>query len=210
MAIALLGGTFDPVHCGHIEIGTQLADYLDVEHVRLMPCGIPAHREPPTANPQQRLEMLGLAIAKRTKLTIERCEIAHTKPSYSIDTLRQIRADIGPVTRLFMCLGMDALEHLHHWHEWRQLLDYCHILVVSRPGTEYPVALPLKAWIKDHQSDRSVTDELRPAGCLYFCTLSLLDISSTQIRQHLKQHRSIEHLTPDAVIDYIHRHNIYE
>ncbi len=210
MTIAVFGGTFDPVHFGHIEIATQLAEHLRIDSLRLMPCGVPVHRQQPIANANQRLEMLGMAIADRPQLAIERREVQQSEPSFSIDSLRRIRAEIGPEQTLFMCLGMDALEQLQHWHQWRQLLDYCHIVAVARPGAQRPTKPPLKRWIEQHQSQQPAADESRPCGHLFFCSVNLLDISSTEIRQRLKQRRSIDRLTPDAVIDYIHRHHLYE
>ena len=210
MTIAVFGGTFDPVHFGHIEIATQLAEHLRIDSLRLMPCGVPVHRQQPIANANQRLEMLGMAIADRPQLAIERREVEQSEPSFSIDSLRRIRAEIGPEHTLFMCLGMDALEQLQHWHQWRQLLDYCHIVAVARPGAQRPTKPPLKRWIEQHQSQQPAANESRPCGHLFFCSVNLLDISSTEIRQRLTQRRSIDRLTPDAVIDYIHRHHLYE
>lgn len=210
MTVALFGGTFDPVHFGHVEIATQLAEHLQIDSLRLMPCGVPVHREQPIASANQRLEMLGMAIADRPRLAIEPREVEQSELSYSIDSLRRVRADIGPQQPLFMCLGMDALEQLQHWHQWRQLLDYCHIVAVGRPGAQRPTKPPLKFWIEQHQSQQPAADESRPCGYLYFCDFNLLDISSTQIRHRLKQRRSIDTLTPKAVSDYIHRHHLYE
>ncbi|MGB1244656.1 MAG: nicotinate-nucleotide adenylyltransferase, partial [Porticoccaceae bacterium] len=133
MAVALFGGTFNPVHTGHLRIATELAEMLQVSCMRMLPCAFPPHRGAPQASALQRLAMLRAALAHQSLLVADDLELQRAEPSYSIDTLIQVRQQIGPDQPLFFCIGMDALAKLDSWQRWQELLDHCHIVVSSRP-----------------------------------------------------------------------------
>ena len=149
MAVALFGGTFNPVHNGHLRIASELAELLPISELRMMPCGVPPHRDKKMVSAQQRLEMLQIGIGHdNPALTIEDIELQRTTPSYSIDTVNLIRRNLGPSVPLILCLGMDALASISSWHRWEQLLDFCHIAVSSRPGlAASPTWASLAEWI---------------------------------------------------------------
>lgn len=210
MSIALLGGTFDPVHNGHLAIASDLADYLGKTHVKLMPCGIPVHRGQSITPAEHRKAMIDLAVINQPKLGVELGEIESTEPSYTIHSLRRIRAQIDQKKALFMCLGMDALNHLHTWHEWECLLNYCHILVISRPGAESPSDPTLTRWIQKNLCEIEPRSVQKPAGALFFCELRLLDISSTQIRHCVRNGEAIHSYVVEHVADYISKNNLYK
>ena len=211
MAVALFGGTFNPVHNGHLRIASELAELLPISELRMMPCGVPPHRDKKMVSAQQRLEMLQIGIGHdNPALTIEDIELQRTTPSYSIDTVNLIRRNLGPSVPLILCLGMDALASISSWHRWEQLLDFCHIAVSSRPGFAAPKKGPLYEWINQHCcADLSKLEE-RPAGHIYFCDLTMLAVSSTIIRDKVKNKESIRYMTPDSVVNYIQQHRLYE
>ena len=210
MAVAIFGGTFDPVHYGHITVASDLADHLDVNSVALMPCGKPMHRPSPAATPSQRLDMLKLSIAGYQKLTVEESEIDITTPNYTINSLHRIRARIGAKETVFLCIGSDTLSQLDSWHQWTDLTKYCHIVAISRPGLHRKYSASLTNWIA-HRRCRDITKlKENPAGLVYHCELSLLDISSTKIRQKIKKNEAPQKLLPKKVLNYIHINRLYK
>ncbi|MDG1165758.1 MAG: nicotinate-nucleotide adenylyltransferase [Porticoccaceae bacterium] len=210
MAIALFGGTFNPVHTGHLRVATELAELLHVRSVRMMPCAFPPHRGAPQASAQQRLDMLNAAIANQSLLVADDLELQRTEPSYSIDTLELVRQQIGAVQPLFFCIGMDALAKIDTWQRWRELLGHCHIVVSSRPETERPKTGAVAEWIDAHRCDDLAILQQSPAGKVHFCEMTMLDLSSTEIRRKLARGENIQFMTPDAVVNYIQQHHLYE
>jgi nicotinate-nucleotide adenylyltransferase len=211
MAVAIFGGTFDPIHNGHLTIASELAQLLDVNEVRLVPCAYPPHRGEPNVDTEHRRAMLATALSHtNAPLIIDDIELRRSAPSYSIDTVKLLRKDIGADVPLFMCIGMDALSELDSWHQWQQILDFCHIAVSSRPGYKHPDAGPLSEWIACHRSDDLSATQRKPSGCIYFCELSMLDISSTNIRVKLGKGDKVDLMLPDSVISYIQKNRLYE
>lgn len=135
--IGLLGGTFDPIHFGHLRPALELYETLDLEQLRIIPCGTPPHRDPPCANGEQRLAMLRLALAGQPGLVIDPRELQRPGPSYMVDTLISLREELGDVP-LALIIGMDAFHGLERWHRWRELVDLCHLIVIHRPGWQEP------------------------------------------------------------------------
>ena len=210
MSVALFGGTFNPVHFGHLRIATELAEQLQVESIRMMPCAFPPHREEPEVSGQQRLEMLQLAIGQHAVLQADDIELQRPAPSYTVDTLRLMREQVGTQIPLFLCIGMDALNGLDGWHEWQRIEDYCHIVVSSRPGFSEPQSGPLAEWINQRRCDNLAALKQSAHGGIYFCELTMLAISSTSIRKKVSDGENIGFLTPDAVVDYIRQQHLYE
>jgi nicotinate-nucleotide adenylyltransferase len=137
--IALLGGSYDPVHLGHVALGLHFAELLDADELRVIPAGSPWQKGAIQATPQQRAEMAQLAfedarLPANLKVVIDRQEIERAAPTYTIDTLRQLRGVFGPQASIAFLMGADQLRRLDTWHDWRQLFDYAHILVAARPG----------------------------------------------------------------------------
>ena len=206
--IGVLGGTFDPVHIGHLRSALEVADALTLDELRLTPNARPPHRGMPQVSAEQRLAMVRSAVAGVAPLTVDDRELQRDKPSYTLDTLELMRAELAPQDQLFLLLGWDAFCGLPSWHRWEELLLHCHILVLQRPDadSEPPDAL------RNLLAARSVSDPQTlkgPAGQIAFVWQTPLSVSATQIRQLLASGKSVRYLVPDAVLAYIEAHGLY-
>ncbi|WP_417778999.1 nicotinate-nucleotide adenylyltransferase [Stutzerimonas xanthomarina] len=206
--IGLLGGTFDPVHIGHLRGALEVAEIVGLDEVRLVPNYRPPHREAPNSSAQDRLTMVRLAVQDLAPLSVDARELERDKPSYTVDTLESLRAELGHDDQVFLIVGWDAFCGLPSWHRWDELLNHCHILVMQRPDadSEAPEAL------RDLLAARSVSDPLTLAGGggqIAFVWQAPLGVSATRIRQFLASGRSVRFLVPDAVLAYINAHGLY-
>ena len=206
--IGILGGTFDPVHFGHLRPALEVQQALGLDEIRLVPCHVPPHRPQPQATPQQRVAMLQAAIANHPVFTLDERELARPGPSYTLDTLVSMHAEF-PATSLVLLVGMDAFRGLATWHRWHELLDYCHMVVMTRPGAEFPGQGELADFIGLHRVPDAGTLQDRSTGLLLFHPVSQLDISATRIRQHLAAGQDAGFLLPDSVLDIIRREGLY-
>jgi len=212
--IGLLGGTFDPIHFGHLRLAEELAEVLDLAEVRLIPAGQPPHRATPRASGEDRLAMARLATANNPRLVVDGREIANPEPSYSVNTLGALRAEQPAGTPIILFMGSDAFLGLATWHEWQRLFDLAHIAVAQRPGfssTLWEDALP--DVLRKQMATRRCTDpaelSAKPAGRVYMHAITQMDISSRQIRDRALRGLSLRYLVPDPVIDYINEHRLY-
>lgn len=206
--IGILGGTFDPVHIGHLRSAVEVAEALQLDELRLIPSARPPHRNAPQVSAQDRLAMVTLAVADADVLEVDDRELQRDKPSYSIDTLESLRSELGSDDQLFLLLGWDAFCGLPSWQRWEELLQHCHILVLQRPDadSEAPEAL------RDLLAARSVStpSALEGAGGqIAFIWQTPLAVSATQIRALLASGKSARFLVPDTVLAYIHAHGLY-
>ena len=206
--IGLLGGTFDPVHIGHLRGALEVAEIVGLDEVRLVPNYRPPHRETPNSSAQDRLTMVRLAVQELPLLAVDARELERDKPSYTLDTLESLRAELEDDDQVFLIVGWDAFCGLPGWHRWDELLDHCHILVMQRPDadSEAPDAL------RNLLAARSVNDPLMLAGSagqIAFVWQAPLEVSATRIRQFLASGRSVRFLVPDAVLAYINAHGLY-
>lgn len=206
--IGFFGGTFDPIHLGHLRLALELKQQLALHEMRLLPCYIPPHRASPSVNAQQRLEMLQIAVADCVDLRWDARELQREKPSYTYDTLRELRAEFGAEASLSWCMGMDSFAGLANWHRWQELIDLAHLVVVARPGWTMPVAGPVAELIAQH---RAAAGEIHTAatGKLVMLEQRLLPISATEIRAQIQAGESPQFLVPDAVWDYIRAQGLY-
>lgn len=217
--IGIFGGTFDPIHIGHLRTAVELRKALCLSEVRLIPSATPPHREQPESSAEHRLAMLKLALGR----TSENCNLELREPgliaddrelrrdgfSYTIDTLKELRAETGPETPLYLCIGMDSLIDLNQWHQWNELTDIAHIIVAARPGWHLPKSGEVLEFVRAHQATNKEQLQKTPAGKILIMEMTLLPISATGIRQALKRGESIRYLVPDSVIDYITQHQLY-
>tara|TARA_R110002012_G_scaffold131858_1_gene284724 strand:- start:5120 stop:5761 length:642 start_codon:yes stop_codon:yes gene_type:complete len=207
--IGLLGGTFDPVHFGHLRSAIEVRERLQLDELRLIPSARPPHREVPGASADQRLAMVQLAVGKGGGLQVDDRELCREKPSYTLDTLESLRAELGSEVALFMVLGWDAFCGLPSWHRWQELLSLAHIVVLQRP--DYDVDVP--EVLKDLLAARSVDDPQRlanvSAGHIFCLSQTPLAISATHIRGLVASGASPRFLLPDAVLDYIETKGLY-
>ncbi|HEF4761079.1 TPA: nicotinate-nucleotide adenylyltransferase [Pseudomonas putida] len=206
--IGILGGTFDPVHVGHLRGALEVAESLALDELRLVPSARPPHRDTPQVSAKDRLAMVRCAVAGVAPLVVDARELQRDKPSYTIDTLELMRAELAAQDQVFLLLGWDAFCGLPTWHRWEELLQHCHILVLQRPDadSEPPDAL------RNLLAARSVSDPLAlkgPSGQIAFVWQTPLAVSATQIRQLLASGKSVRFLVPDAVLAYIDAHGLY-
>lgn len=206
--IGLLGGTFDPVHFGHLRGALETAECLGLDELRLIPSARPPHRGQPGASAEQRLTMVQLATGGVTGLMVDDRELQRDRPSYTVETLESLRSELGDTVTLFMILGWDAFGGLPAWHRWEELLGLCNLVVLQRP--DYDPELP--EVLKDLLAARSVSDPGSVSdryGQIICLTQTPLAISATHIRQLVAERRSPRFLLPDAVLDYIETHGLY-
>jgi len=204
--IGVRGGTFDPIHTAHLRATQEVAEALSLSQVRFIPGKLPPHRPQPDATADQRLAMVELAIASNERFIADDRELRREGYSYTVDTLRSLRQELGESEPLVLILGLDAFQGFTSWHEWETITTLAHLAVTSRP--DY-TAQPLQAWAQAMQTDNA--EELRnsPAGKLFFTDTTALAISATDIRHQQQEQRSIRYLLPDAVYDYIQHQNLY-
>ena len=197
--LAVLGGTFDPVHIGHLAVAWEAAELLDAE-VRLMPAAVPPHRTPPVASPAQRVALLRAALAGQDRLRLDLRELERPGPSYTVDTLEALRAERGE-RPLVLLMGADAFAGLPTWHRWERLFDLAHLGVLARPGTppDWPDAL--RAAAQGRLADPADRWRDRPAGHVLPLDVTPLDISATRIRRLLADGRSPRYLVPERLFD---------
>jgi len=204
--IGIYGGTFDPVHYGHLRTALEVKEEFGLDAVHLLPCGQPPHRSQPIAPAAMRAEMLRLGINGRPGLWVDTRELDRPGPSYMIDTLRSLSSDF-PDKNLLLFIGTDAFNQLERWRCWQQLFDYAHLVVMTRPGFHrQPMAAFFQARLTDTLLDLARTK----AGKLHLRPVTQLDISATAIRALFAGHRDPGFLLPDAVIDFIYRHKLYQ
>jgi nicotinate-nucleotide adenylyltransferase len=201
-----MGGTYDPVHVGHLRIAIDLADVLQSEKVNLMPCYQPVHRDLPGCSAQDRLNMLRLAVTDCSALAVDDREIMRAGPSYTVDTLAEIRSAIGSDAPLSLVVGQDAFNGFLQWKSWRRITELAHLVVVSRPGFNN---CQIPSELAPGLVDTTALLRCTPAGFILRLSLAMLDVSSTEIRQRLMDGKSVKYLLPDPVIAYIREHRLY-
>ena len=205
---ALFGGTFDPIHLGHINTATALIKELGINELHLMPNAIPPHRAQPTASAEQRLAMVKLACEQQPELIPEAIELTAEQPSYTVKTLR-LFSQRYPADTLLFVMGMDSLISLDSWYQWRQLTKLAHLIVLPRPDYNLRQASkPLQHYIAQHQCHTPQTLQQAKCGYIYVANTPMIDISATAIRTKLKHHTSTTALPP-KVVEYIQQQQLY-
>ncbi|MFK5892473.1 MAG: nicotinate-nucleotide adenylyltransferase [Pseudomonadota bacterium] len=211
-AIGIYGGTFDPVHFGHLRPALEVCETLGLEQIRFIPSYIPPHRQTPETSIENRLLMLETAISSEKCFVMDQREIKRQGHSYMLDTLKSLKNDFLDQP-LCLILGLDAFLEINTWHCWEKLLSYCHFVVTRRPETEYD---EISSWppelqklYQQHKAEHA--DELHKqlVGKIFFMHVTQLPISSSLIRQQLKNKLSIRYLLPDAVYDIITEKQLY-
>ncbi len=210
--IGLLGGTFDPIHFGHLRMAQELIEALNLDTVKFIPAATPPHKARPAVAPAHRSAMLQLAIANNTGFEFDGRELLRDGPSYSIDTLRSLRSELNAHDSLVLFIGSDAFSQFNTWHHWQDIISLCHIALVQRPGQAKPDGLneELLSFLHDHYTENSLDLVREPAGLITMPAITPLAISSTAIRAQLKNQQAARYLTPDCVLDYIAQHRLYQ
>jgi nicotinate-nucleotide adenylyltransferase len=204
--IGIFGGTFDPVHYGHLRAMVEVREHFNLREVRLIPNKTPPHRLEPFATSKMRLEMLHLATDSLPDVVIDTRELNREGLSYMVDTLRSLRHDF-PERPLLLFVGSDAFNGLTNWHRWPELFDFAHIVVMTRPG--HSVQLQ-NEFFQARQIFEAVDLARYEAGKLFFHPITQLEISATAIRKMIAEKRDPRFLLPDNVLDYIHSHHLYQ
>lgn len=207
--IGILGGSFDPIHCGHLRVALELQQDLGLSEMRLIPCGEPPHRAPPVASGAQRLAMLKAAIQGEPGLVADERELKRAGPSYTVDTLTSLRAEMSDDVPLCLVMGKDAFLGLHTWHRWRELVDLAHIVVAERPGCDKRAAGEVAKIYSARRVEAADLLRKRPAGFILPWPVTALDISSSRIRALRATGKSARYLVPDAVMEIIQSQRIY-
>ena len=206
--IGVLGGTFDPVHFGHLRPALEIQQALGLDEIRLLPAHLPPHRSQPQASPQQRLAMLLAAVADDPAFMVDTREYDREGPSYTLDTLESLRADLAGKD-LCLLVGMDAFCGFTSWHRWREILEYCHLVVMTRPGKTFPQQGELADFILRHRVADAEALKTRASGLLLLHPVSQLEISSTQIRELLAAGKRADFLLPKSVLEIIKVEGLY-
>lgn len=212
--IGILGGTFDPIHYGHLRLAEELGERLRLEEVRFFPSGTPPHRSAPAVTADHRLAMTRLAAAGNARFAVDDRELRRAGPGYTFDTLRELRADLGDARPLALLLGADAFLEFATWHRWREIFGLAHVAVAHRPG--FPVERwaermpePLAREYSARLMQQPLAIHLSPAGGVVIVPFTALEISATAIRDMLHAGASPRYLLPGAVLDYIRSHGLY-
>ncbi len=210
--IGVLGGTFNPIHLGHLRMAQEIADALQSDEVRFIPSANPPHKMAPTVSAEHRATMVQLAIEDNPKFKLDTRELKRDGESYTIDTLISLRAELGENVALCLIMGSDAFVKLNSWHRWQELLNFCHIILVQRPSAATQEKLPnaVAQLLQDHYTE-NIDDLLeKSAGYIHMQAITPLTISSTNIRVSLKNNLSVRYLLPEKVIAYIKKNTLYQ
>jgi nicotinate-nucleotide adenylyltransferase len=212
--IGILGGTFDPIHYGHLRLAEELAGTLRLDQVRIVPSGTPPHRSAPGASAEHRLAMAECAAAGNARFIVDAREVRRAGPGYSFDTLAEMRAEIGDARPLVLIVGADAFLEFATWHRWHEIFGVAHIAVAHRPG------YPLERWsermpqplAREYQArlmQQPLATHLAPAGGVVVVPFTALEISATAVRDMLRAGASPRYLVPDIILEYIQKHRLY-
>jgi len=207
--IGILGGTFDPVHHGHLRLALEMYERLGLQTVHLIVSANPPHRQTPQTPAITRFEMLQLAINNVTGLIADDRELKRPRFSYTVETLLEMRQEFGEQRPFCLILGMDAFLGLPTWFEWEKLSDLTHLVITSRPEIGQVFSQSLQMLLQKHQAKTIGELKEKPAGCIWFENVPMLNISATQIRQCFLEQRNPHYLLPDKVLDFIYQQGLY-
>lgn len=210
--IGILGGTFDPVHIGHLRMALELRTTLDLAAVRFIPLADHPFGKQPVATPQQRLQMLQLALHDLPGCELDPRELERGGLSYTVSTLESLRAEVD-TTPLCLFLGFDAFQQMDRWHRWDELLLLAHLVVVDRPGMSLQnshLSTAISELIQQRRCQNPTDLHNADSGLILFQSIPYLEISSTRIRAEIAAGHCLRHLLPDTVIDFIQQHQLYK
>ncbi len=211
--LGLFGGTFDPVHFGHLRLAAEMREAFRLERVVFLPAGHPWQRSRDTFAPgPDRVRMLELAVAGEPAFSVDDREVRREGPTYTVDTLAEYRQERGPGVPLVFLCGTDAFARVETWHRWESLFGLAHFAVAVRADdadwlAKGPGAIPRALWPRVTMSLKDIL--AAPAGRIMTFAMTPLAISSTAIRGLVQSGSSIRYLTPDPVVDHIHQHQLY-
>ena len=196
--IGIFGGSFDPVHYGHLRPALEVLEALSLDHMLFIPSGQPPHREAPQASAAMRLAMLQAAVADEPRFQVDERELKRASPSYTCDTLEDIRRE-HPRDRLVLMVGLDAFQGFTTWHRWREILDLAHIVVAHRPGSELDAHGEIAMLVQERQVYDAQALLQHEAGHIMLQPVTQLEISSSRLRELLAHGADVRYLVPEAV-----------
>lgn len=206
--LAIFGGTFDPVHYGHLRCADEARQKLNLKTLLLLPAGTPPHRKPPRATAKQRLDMLQLAQPEFPRLKIDDRETLRDGPSYMVDTLLELRTEL-PARPLLLLIGQDAANHLHGWRRWEQLFELAHIVILTRPGAKAQYRPDIEKQIQWRLSEDVISLLQSDAGAVLQLEVASIDVSATTIKSIIRLGRSPRTMLPEPVLAYIIENRLY-
>lgn len=207
-AIGILGGTFDPIHLGHLRLALEMQESLNLQRIHIIPCYRPVHRKMPIASPEERLAMVKCAIQGESAFVADDREIRRKNPSYMIDTLLEMHEEM-PQSPLCLLVGIDAFLGFPSWHRWREILDLAHILVAHRPQYQLPKTGVIADLLQERMQDDHTIIQRKKSGGILLMPITQLEISASDIRKQFAMGRNPRYLLPDRVYDYIKQHGTY-
>ncbi|WP_165474692.1 nicotinate-nucleotide adenylyltransferase [Legionella nagasakiensis] len=209
--LIIYGGSFDPPHNGHLKTAIAVQNEFHFDRFLFLPCKIPVLKEVTMASCAQRISMLRLALLPYRKFDVDTREIERHAPSYMVNTLESFRQEVGEKTPITLLMGLDAFLHLPKWHQWRQLLELSHILVIERPGTN-PLNIPqsLKTLLSHRETTEKNSLLTEANGKIVRYDAGQYDISSSWLRQQIKTGMDVHHYLPPAVYHYIKEQGLYQ
>ncbi|MCL5272385.1 MAG: nicotinate-nucleotide adenylyltransferase [Gammaproteobacteria bacterium] len=209
-SIAILGGTFDPVHLGHIQTSIAIQSYFKFDSFYFLPCKIPAIKPPALANNTQRIQMLDLAIKNHPEFKIDLREVNRDSPSYMVETLQSFRMEHSN-SSINLIMGYDAFLTLAQWHQWQKITELANLLVINRSHyANNPIPDEVKKLIELHAKDSATLLKKKKAGIICFFNAGNYVISSTELRKKLRQHEEVINELPKEVDEYIKRWKLYQ
>jgi nicotinate-nucleotide adenylyltransferase len=207
--LGIFGGTFDPIHFGHIEPVIEAAKQVNIEKIALMPCHIPTHKIVSKTSSHHRLEMVKLICQQYPIFYPDDREIKRGIPTYSIDSIREFRQQ-HPKRSLCFFIGMDSLLTINKWYQWQELFGLCHFVVCQRPGHDTEFSPEIVRLLQDRQVTDPSELHLTPSGKIYIAETIKIAISSTNLRQRLQANLPVDKLVPKSVINYIQQYKLYQ
>jgi len=212
--VGIYGGTFDPIHFGHLRVAEELLNDIAFSRFFFVPAGMPRLRDIPFASKTQRARMVELAIQDNPGFLLDNREIKREGVSKTVETLREYRSEYGGDVALCLIIGADTFLKIHQWYDWHEVFELCHVIIVNRPGSlliKHKQDLPeeIQQACASRWTTYSVSLTNQPYGLIYAAATTLLDISATQIRAMVAVKKSIRYLLPDVVSDYIKTHQLY-
>ena len=210
--IGILGGTFNPIHLGHLHLANQLQTRLGFDSIRFMPAALPALKDAPSATAEQRAELVKMTIENQAHFTLDTRELSRSGKSYTIDTLISLREELGNQVSICWLMGSDAFAHLNAWYRWQELLNYAHLVVVKRPHSDDLSKLntEMKKLLDTHEAKHAKEIKQHTNGKILIQEVAALDISSTQIRENIAHGKDVSALVPPAALQYIQSHQLYK
>lgn len=206
--VAYFGGSFDPIHNGHLATAHYLTHHLQLKKLFFLPAYLSPLKSH-SLDSTHRIAMLNLAIIDESKFAVDTRELLRPPPSYTIDTLKTLRKDHGATQPLAFIMGMDSFLNLTKWHNWQQLTDFVHLIVVSRPTYTPIFSTELQQWLNKRRCNEPQMLEYQAAGLIYFVETPPYDMSSTQLRATIASRQITQQELPQSVIDYIYQHHLY-